>query len=102
MAKNKGAAGTHGADREAKATLASARKATTARHAAESARSKPEPPAATSAQDHLDPMEVLAALKALKRGDFRIRLPITERVVDAAISEAFNEVAELLESHTRE
>ena len=60
---------------------------------------------ATSVQtsrDDLDSKALLAALKALKKGDFSVRLPINETVVGAAIAEAFNDLADLLENDTRE
>ena len=44
-----------------------------------------------------DPRRLLAALKTLKKGDFGVRLPVEETVVGAAIAEAFNDVADLLE-----
>jgi HAMP domain-containing protein/CheY-like chemotaxis protein/signal transduction histidine kinase len=49
-----------------------------------------------------DAKGLLAALKTLKKGDFSVRLPVDETVVGAAIAEAFNDVAELLENSTRE
>ena len=45
---------------------------------------------------------LLAALKSLRRGDFGVRLAIDETVVGAAIAEAFNDVADLLENDTHE
>src|SRR5262249_10816600 len=45
---------------------------------------------------------LLAALKTLKKGDFRVRLPVGDTVVGAAIAEAFNDLADLLEHDTRE
>jgi CheY-like chemotaxis protein/HAMP domain-containing protein/signal transduction histidine kinase len=49
-----------------------------------------------------DAKRLLVALKTLKKGDFSVRLPIEETVVGAAIAEAFNDVADLLENDTRE
>jgi hypothetical protein len=51
---------------------------------------------------HFDAKRLIAALKTLKRGDFSVRLPVDETVVGAAISEAFNDLADLLENDTRE
>ena len=48
------------------------------------------------------PRRLLAALRTLKHGDFSVRLPIEETVVGAAIAEAFNDLADLLETDTRE
>ncbi len=50
----------------------------------------------------VDNKALLAALRTLKKGDFSVRLPIEETVVGAAIAEAFNELADLLETDTRE
>ena len=55
-----------------------------------------------SANGHYDGMRLLEALKTLKKGDFNIRLPIGESVVGAAIAEAFNDVADLLEDGPRD
>ena len=52
--------------------------------------------------EHFDSNRLLAALKTLKKGDFSIRLPVAESVVGAAIAEAFNDLADLLETDTRE
>ena len=49
-----------------------------------------------------DPRPLLAALRTLKKGDFSVRLPVEETVVGAAIAEAFNDLADLLENDTRE
>src|SRR5262245_8325837 len=46
--------------------------------------------------------DVLAALRSLKRGDFSARLPADRTGEAAALAEAFNDVAELLEGSTRE
>jgi HAMP domain-containing protein/signal transduction histidine kinase/DNA-binding response OmpR family regulator len=51
---------------------------------------------------HYDGKRLLVALKALKKGDFTVRLPVDDSVVGAAIAEAFNDVAELMEDSTRE
>ena len=51
---------------------------------------------------HFDAKGLLAALKTLKKGDFSVRLSVDETVVGAAIAEAFNDVADLLENDTRE
>ena len=59
-------------------------------------------PGTPSSNGHFDAKGLLAALKTLKRGDFGIRLPLDETVVGAAIAEAFNDVADLLEHGTRE
>ncbi len=52
--------------------------------------------------EHYDSNRLLAALKTLKKGDFSVRLPVAESVVGAAIAEAFNDLADLLENDTRE
>src|SRR4051812_11402244 len=52
--------------------------------------------------EHYYGRRLLEALKTLKRGDFSVRLPVGETVVGAAIAEAFNDVADLLEYSTRE
>ena len=59
-------------------------------------------PSVQTNRDDLDSKALLAALKTLKKGDFSVRLPIEETVVGAAIAEAFNDVADLLENDTRE
>jgi HAMP domain-containing protein/CheY-like chemotaxis protein/signal transduction histidine kinase len=46
--------------------------------------------------------ELLTALKAIKKGDFTMRLPVDRTGVAAAVAEAFNDVADLLESSTQE
>ncbi len=46
--------------------------------------------------------QLLDALKTLKRGEFRVRLPVDETITGSAIAEAFNEVAELIEHNARE
>jgi methyl-accepting chemotaxis protein len=51
---------------------------------------------------HYDPKALLAALKGIKKGDFTARLPVGDTVVGAAIAEAFNDVAELLETRAHE
>src|SRR5512135_2483105 len=51
---------------------------------------------------HFDAKALLAALKTLKKGDFSVRLPVDETVIGAAIAEAFNDLADLLENDTRE
>src|SRR4051794_31265383 len=56
----------------------------------------------TNGNGHGDTVGLLAALKTLKRGDFGVRLPLGETVLGAAIAEAFNDVADLLEHSTRE
>src|SRR4051812_7309803 len=56
----------------------------------------------TNGNGHGDTVGLLAALKTLKRGDFSVRLPLGETVLGAAIAEAFNDVADLLEHSTRE
>ena len=61
-----------------------------------------EGPHAAPTNGHSDIAQLLAALKTLKRGDFGVRLPVDETVVGAAIAEAFNDVADLLEHSTRE
>jgi HAMP domain-containing protein len=45
---------------------------------------------------------LLAALNTLKKGDFSVRIPVGETVVGAAIAEAFNDLANLLEHDTWE
>ena len=55
-----------------------------------------------SSNGHYDGRRLLEALKTLKRGDFSVRLPVEETVVGAAIAEAFNDVADLLEYGTQE
>jgi len=55
-----------------------------------------------SANGHYDGRRFLEALKTLKRGDFSIRLAVEESVIEAAIAEAFNDVADLLEYGTKE
>ena len=55
-----------------------------------------------SSNGHYDGRRLLEALKTLKRGDFGVRLPVEETVVGAAIAEAFNDVADLLEYGTQE
>jgi HAMP domain-containing protein/signal transduction histidine kinase/CheY-like chemotaxis protein len=57
-------------------------------------------PAATNGQ--FDSKVLLTALKTLKKGDFSVRLPVGETVIGAAIAEAFNDLADLLERDTRE
>jgi len=56
----------------------------------------PEPTAS------FDSKALLMALRSLKRGDFRARMPVDDTVMGSAISDAFNEVAELLEKSTIE
>ena len=51
---------------------------------------------------HFDAKGLLAALKTLKKGDFSVRLSVDDTVVGAAIVEAFNDLADLLENDTRE
>jgi HAMP domain-containing protein/CheY-like chemotaxis protein/signal transduction histidine kinase len=58
--------------------------------------------AKTSDNGQIDLQQLLAALKSLKKGDFTVRLPLTETVLGAAIADAFNEVADLLEDSTQE
>src|SRR5205823_5251155 len=55
-----------------------------------------------SSNGHYDGRRLLEALKTLKRGDFGVRLPLEDSVVGAAIAEAFNDVADLLEYGTQE
>jgi hypothetical protein len=55
-----------------------------------------------SSNGHHDGRRLLEALKTLKRGDFSVRLSVEESVVEAAIAEAFNDVADLLEYGTKE
>jgi len=50
----------------------------------------------------LEPRRLLAALRALRRGDFTARLPPEQSGVAGGIAEAFNDVAELLETSTGE
>src|SRR5205814_443379 len=52
--------------------------------------------------DALDPLRMLAALRALRRGYFAARLPTDQAGVAGEIAEAFNDVAELLETSTAE
>ena len=54
------------------------------------------------ANGQFDAKALLTALKTLKKGDFSVRLPVTETVIGAAIAEAFNDLAELLERDTQE
>ncbi|HWE36655.1 MAG TPA: HAMP domain-containing protein, partial [Isosphaeraceae bacterium] len=49
-----------------------------------------------------DGRRLLEALKAVKKGDFTVRLAVDDSIVGAAIAEAFNDVAELLEGSTRQ
>src|SRR5262245_2175581 len=56
----------------------------------------------SSLNGHFDAKQLMSALKALKKGDFTVRLPVDDTVVGAAIADAFNEVAELLENSTNE
>ncbi|WP_406699623.1 HAMP domain-containing protein [Singulisphaera sp. Ch08] len=49
-----------------------------------------------------DSKALLGALKSLKRGDFGVRIALDNTVVGAAIADAFNDVADLLENSTRE
>jgi HAMP domain-containing protein/signal transduction histidine kinase/CheY-like chemotaxis protein len=49
-----------------------------------------------------DAKGLLTALKAIKKGDFSIRLSTDEPGLHGAIAEAFNDVADLLESSSRE
>ncbi|MHC5539363.1 HAMP domain-containing protein, partial [Singulisphaera rosea] len=51
---------------------------------------------------HVDAKRLMLALRTLKKGDFTVRLPADETVLGAAIADAFNEVAELLENSTLE
>ena len=46
--------------------------------------------------------ELLSALKSLKKGDFGVRLVIDDTVVGAAIAEALNDLADMLENDARE
>ena len=50
---------------------------------------------------HFDAKSLLAALKTLKKGDFGVRLPVDDTVIGAALAEAFNDLADLLENDTR-
>src|SRR5436190_23568311 len=50
----------------------------------------------------IDSHQLLTALRALKKGDFSVRLPTDRTGVDGSIAEVLNEVAELLETSTRE
>src|SRR4051794_36762443 len=60
------------------------------------------PGPAPSSNGQFDSKLLMASLKRLKKGDFTVRLPVGESVVGAAIADAFNEVAELLENSTKE
>jgi len=51
---------------------------------------------------HYDGRKLLDALKTLKKGDFTVRLSPDDSVVGAAIADAFNDVADLLEYSTGE
>ncbi len=51
---------------------------------------------------HFDARKLLAALKTLKKGDFSVRLSLEDTIVGAAITEAFNDLADMLENDTRE
>ena len=55
-----------------------------------------------SANGQFDAKALLTALKTFKKGDFSVRLPVTESVIGAAIAEAVNDLAELLERDTHE
>ena len=55
---------------------------------------------APSSNGHYDGRRLLDALKTLKKGEFGIRLPVDDTIVGAAIAEAFNDVADLLENDT--
>ncbi len=57
---------------------------------------------APSTNGQFDAKGLLAALKTLKKGDFSVRLPVEDTVIGAAIAEAFNDLADLLEHDTRE
>src|SRR4030095_2351873 len=50
----------------------------------------------------LDMNPMLVALSALKKGDFSVRLPITFTGNVGKVADAFNDVAELLSSTTRD
>jgi hypothetical protein len=50
----------------------------------------------------IDTSQLLTALRALKKGDFSARLPSDQTGLAGAIAEAFNDVAEVLESSTQE
>src|SRR4051794_18834860 len=54
----------------------------------------PKPP---TALDGLEPQQLLAALRAVRRGDFKVRLPLDATGVAGEIAEAFNDIVELNE-----
>src|SRR6266850_7539826 len=49
-----------------------------------------------------DPEQVLAGLMALKKGDFRIRLPLGWTGIGGKVADTFNEVAEMMSHSTDE
>ena len=55
-----------------------------------------------SADGHYDGRKLLDALKTLKKGDFSVRLSLDDSIVGAAIADAFNDLADLLEYSTVE
>src|SRR5687767_12300434 len=55
-----------------------------------------------STNGFLETRQLLAALKTLKRGDFRVRLPVDRGGVEGEVAEVFNEVAELLDESSKE
>ncbi len=56
----------------------------------------------SAANGQADGRSLLEALKALKKGDFGVRMSIDSSVVGAAIADAFNDLADLLEYSTAE
>jgi HAMP domain-containing protein/CheY-like chemotaxis protein/signal transduction histidine kinase len=52
--------------------------------------------------EQLDMNAILIALTALKKGDFSVRLPVTFTGTEGRVADAFNDVAELLSTTTRD
>src|SRR6185436_1329813 len=50
----------------------------------------------------VDAAQILGALVAIKKGDFTARLPLTWSGTSARVADAFNEVAELMETSTQD
>ncbi len=55
-----------------------------------------------TANGSFDARQLLAALRAVKKGDFSARLPADRTGMGASLAEAFNDVAELLQTFTNE
>ena len=53
-------------------------------------------------EQELDAARILGALVAIRKGDFTARLPLTWEGTSARVADAFNEVAELMETSTQD